>query len=189
MDKLRQKETVYLIQPQTEHKAEKLKEIKNSEQEELTELQYIEGRNSVLICQIGKRMSYLLRDGSTNERIHMDSQGYVTMTALLDWLNKDLNLDTEDITWIVENNDKIHFSIDPIRGVKSNYGHSLELPEMIMEEYKKDMKGNKKYIVHETYHKYLPKILTEGLSRMDKNPVHLCKQIGGTWIRRKKEQI
>jgi len=57
---------------------------------------------------------------------------------------------------------------------------------MVMEEYKEDMKGNKGYIVHETYNKYLPKILTEGLSRIDRNHVHLCKQIGGTWIIRKK---
>jgi len=59
------------------------------------------------------------------------------MTALLDWLNKDLHhhLDTEDITWIVDNKHKVRFSIDPIRGVNSNYEHSLELPEMVMEEY------------------------------------------------------
>jgi len=67
------------------------------------------------------------------------------MAALLEWLNKYLrhHLDTEDITWIVDNNDKVRFSIDPIIGVKSNYGHSLELPEMDMEEYIEDMKGNK----------------------------------------------
>jgi len=45
-----------------------------------------------------------------------------------------------------------------MRGVKSNYRHSLELPEIIMEEYKEDIQGNKRYIVHETYNKYLPKI-------------------------------
>jgi len=104
------------------------------------------------------------------------------MTTLLDWLNKDLHhhLDTEDITWIVDNNDKVRISIDIIRGVKSNYGHSLEIPEMVMEEYKEGMNGHKRYIVHGTYNKYLPKILTEGLSRMDRNHVHLCKQKGGT---------
>jgi len=48
------------------------------------------------------------------------------------------------------------------------------------------MKGSKRYIVHETYSKHLPKVLTEGLSRMDRNHVHLCKQIGRTWIRFKK---
>jgi len=52
-----------------------------------------------------------------------------------------------------------------------------------MKEYREDGKGNIQYIVHETYIKYLPKILGEGLSRMDRNHVHLCKQIGGTWIR------
>jgi len=95
-------------------------------------------------------------------------------------------LDTEDITWIIDNNDKVRFSIDPKRSVKSNYGHSLELPEMVMEENNEDMKENKRYKVIETYNKYLPKIFTEGLSRMDRNHAHLYKQIGGTWIRRKK---
>jgi len=118
----------------------------------------------------------------------MDSQGYVTMIYLLKWLNHDLHhhLDIEDITWIVDNNDKVRFSIDDVCGVKLNYGHSLELPEMVMEDYKEDLKGNKRYIVHETYSKNLHKIMTEGLSGMDRNHVHLCEQIGGTWIRRKK---
>jgi len=86
----------------------------------------------------------------------------------------------------VDNNNKVRFSIDTVKGVKANYGHSLELPEMIMKEYRDDGIGNKRYFDHETYIKYLPKILNEGLSRMEDNHVHLCKQIGGTWIRRKK---
>jgi len=112
----------------------------------------------------------------------MDSQGHVTMTGLIDWLNKDLHhhLDAKDTTYIVDNNNKFCFSIDQIRSFKSNYGHSLELREMVMEEYREDKQGNKRYIVHETYIKYSPQILTEGLSRMDRNHIHLCKQIGGT---------
>jgi len=56
-------------------------------------------------------MSYLLRQGAINEKIYMDC--YMTMAALLDWLNKDLHhhLDSEDITWIIDNNDKVRFSI------------------------------------------------------------------------------
>jgi len=42
-----------------------------------------------------------------------------------------------------------------------------------MEEYREDKKGNKRYIVHETYMKYLQKILKEGLSRMERNHVYL----------------
>jgi len=36
------------------------------------------------------------------------------------------------MTWIVEKKHKVRFSIDLIRGVKSNYRHSLEIPEMDM---------------------------------------------------------
>jgi len=69
-------------------------------------------------------MSYLLRHGSCNESIQIDSQGYVSMTALFEWLNKDLHqhLNMKNITWIVDNNDMVRFSIDTVRGVKSKYG-------------------------------------------------------------------
>jgi len=154
MDKLRQEETVYAMQIKTSSPIKatdaNTKDIKDGIN--IAAEQYMEGRNSELICQIEKRMSYLLRHGSCNERIQMDSQGYVSMEALVEWLNKDLrhNLDAEDIRWIVDNNDKVCFSIDTVRGVKSNYGHSLELPEMVMEEYREDKKGNKRNIVNET---------------------------------------
>jgi len=117
---------------------------------------YRESRNSEIIGQIGKRMLYLLRHGSCNERIQMDDQGYLSMAALLQWLNRDLshNLNIYDITWIVDNNNKVRFSIDAVRGIKANYGHSLELPEMIMKEYHDNRVGNKHYIVHETYIKH-----------------------------------
>jgi len=110
-------------------------------------------------------MSYLLRHGSCNERIQIDDQSYVSMAALLKWLNNDLNHhhNINDITWILDNNNKVRFSIEAVRGVKANYGHSLELPKMIMKEYRLDGKDHKRYIVHETYIKYLPKILNEGL--------------------------
>jgi len=179
MEKFRLEETVYAIQKTTSNKITpteaKIKDRKVGINNESG--QYIKGRNSELICQIGKKMSYLLRHGSCNGDIQMDNQGYVSMAALLEWLNKDLrhNLDIEDITWVVDNNDKVRFSIDTIKGVKANYGHSLELTEMIVKEYREDRKGNIRYIVHETYIKYLPIILNEGLSRMERNHEHLCK--------------
>jgi len=85
----------------------------------------------------------------------MESLGYNTMAALLAWVNKYLNhlLDEEDMTWTVDTNDKAHFSIDKIKGIKSNNGHSLELPEMKMDKYREDIKRNKSYIVHKTYSK------------------------------------
>jgi len=180
MDELRQKETVYAMQAPIQ-KPRREPAVQHSRQ-------YTHGVNTELICQIGKRMAYLLRHGACHERVHMDNQGYIDMTSLLTWLNKDLRhtLDVEDVTWIVDNNDKMRFSINTPRGVKANYGHSLELPEMIMTEYQEDVTGNNRYIVHETYLIYLPQIILHGLSRMERNHIHLCKQIGGTWIRRKK---
>jgi len=127
-------------------------------------------------------MAYLLRHGACHEQVSMDIQGYVNMTSLLKWLNKELSnsLNVEDVTWIVKNNNKMRFSIDTTKGVKANYGHSLELPEMIMTKYQEDVTGNQRYIVHETYIKSLPQILLQGISIMERNHIHLCKQVGGT---------
>jgi len=121
----------------------------------------------------------------------MDGQGYIKMDALLKWLNKDINhiLDSEDVTWIIDTNDKVRFSMDDIKGVKADYGHSLKLPDMEMDEYRKNTKGHKRYIVHETYSKNVQTILQQGLSRMERNHIHLCQKIGGTWIRQKNEPI
>jgi len=78
MDKLRQEETVYAIQKKTsgtiKTTEEKTKDAKKGIN--IADEQYMGGRNSELICQIGKRMSYLLRHGSCQERVQMDSQGY-----------------------------------------------------------------------------------------------------------------
>jgi len=187
MDHLRLEESVFAIQKTTSHKLEPtVTEIKKKNIGTTNgNGTYRKSRNSELICEIGKKMSYLLRHGSCNERIQMDNHGYVSMRALLQWLNKDLshNLNIDDITWIVDNNNTVRFSIDAVKGVKANYSLSLELPEMIMKEYRDDGIGNKRYIVHKTYIKYVPKILNEGLSRMERNNVHLCRQIRGTWIR------
>jgi len=107
MDNLRLEETVYAIQKTASKKLEPTERVikdKNIETTSGNET-YRESRNSGLICQIGKKMSYLLRHGSCNERIQMDDQGYVSMAALLQWINKDFshNLDINDITWIVDN--------------------------------------------------------------------------------------
>jgi len=62
MDNLRQEETVYAIQ-KASSRATKLTTSKtNSIKDEIrnTDEQYVESRNSELICQIGKRMAYLL---------------------------------------------------------------------------------------------------------------------------------
>jgi len=81
MEKLRLEKTVYSIQPQTKHATEKLDDKITKEQTQTLDIQYMKERNSELIYQIGKRMSYLLRHGATNERFHMDSQGFLTMAA------------------------------------------------------------------------------------------------------------
>jgi len=81
MDNLRLEETVYAIQKTRTNKL-KTTEAKINGTNNDSET-HLEGRNSEVICQIGKRMSYSLGHGSCYEHIQRDNQEYVSMAVLL----------------------------------------------------------------------------------------------------------
>jgi len=66
-------------------------------------------------------------------------------------------------------------------------GHSIDLPELAILEYNETGKGNKRFLVHETYMKCLPSILKDGLSRMSRNNIHFSMQIGRAGLQRKQK--
>jgi len=56
---------------------------------------------------------------------------------------------------------------------------------MTFEPYNHKIGGHPRYLVHETYMKWLPAILKEGLNRMSRNHVHLSMQTGKVGLQRK----
>jgi len=63
----------------------------------------------------------------------------------------------------------------------------MELPELSIPEYDETARGNKRFLVHETYVKYLPAILKDGLSRMSRNNIHLSMETGRAGLQRKQK--
>jgi len=124
------------------------------------------------IQQIGKQMSYILRHRAVFENISIDPQGLIL--DLVNWFKSKLNIQItiDTIIDLGKSDQKARFSIKHER-VCALYEHNLDLPNLNLPEYDELAYPNKWYIIHDTYAKYLPAILSKGLSRMGRNNVLL----------------
>jgi len=61
----------------------------------------------------------------------------------------------------------------------------MELPELSIPEYDETIRGNRRFLAHETYMKYLPAFLKDGLSRMSRNNIHFSMEAGRAGLQRK----
>jgi len=66
-------------------------------------------------------------------------------------------------------------------------GHSMALPDLIIPEYNEKLGSNRRYLVHETYSRWLPAILKKGLSRVGRNNVHLSMATGRAGLQRRRK--
>jgi len=90
-----------------------------------------------------------------------------------------------DIVTLVRNDLKGRFVIkDDMIGAVN--GHSMALPDLIIPEYNEKLGSNRRYLVHETYLRWLPAILEKGLSRMGRNNVHLSMATGRAGLQRRR---
>jgi len=135
---------------------------------------------------ISKRISYLLRHAASAEKVAMSPQAFVKITDLIEWLLLDMKIEVtmDNIKHIVELDLKGRFKVANGQICAVN-GHSLSLPLMTFAPYNHKIAGHSRWLVHETYIKYLPSILKEGLSRMARNHVHFSIQPGKAGFQRK----
>jgi len=140
------------------------------------------------IQQIGKQMSYILRHGANFEKVLIDPQGFIAILDLVNWFRSKLNIQItiDTIIDLVKSDRKSRFSIEHER-VCTLYGHSLYLLNLNLLEYDELAYRNKRYIIHDTYAKYLPAILSKGLSRMGRNNVHLTLFSGRAGIQQNRK--
>jgi 2'-phosphotransferase len=79
--------------------------------------------------RISKTLSYLLRHGALEEKLSIDSEGYVPINEILS--RKEFKkLTIEDIKTLVENNDKKRFKLkfeNDIYYIKANQGSNYFL--------------------------------------------------------------
>ncbi|KAK6458683.1 phosphotransferase KptA/Tpt1 [Scheffersomyces xylosifermentans] len=127
--------------------------------------------------KISKALSYLLRHGALKEKLDIDEEGYVKISALLQHQRlKSYRTTREDIDAVVRNNNKKRFTIRDGEYICANQGHSIKkvsnnnLDLMTLETIPKE-------VYHGTYKKKLPSIIASGgLSRMNRNHIHMTSR-------------
>jgi putative RNA 2'-phosphotransferase len=117
---------------------------------------------------LSKRISFLLRHGAVREHVPIDEQGWVFVSDLLAWLNREGNrrVDAAAIARIVETNDKQRFELagDKIRAVQ---GHSIAVDPDLQPATPPAI------LFHGTATRFVPAILSKGLLKMGRQHVHL----------------
>ncbi|KAG8887557.1 hypothetical protein FRB98_009463 [Tulasnella sp. 332] len=152
--------------------------------------------------QISKACSYILRHGAAKESLVMRSDGYVRVDDLLARPKlRNLQCDFKDLQEIVANNAKQRFSLllEPTSSeslgpaitenpggssspsgvwwIRANQGHTLEVEDLAMVEI--TQVSDIPMAVHGTTMKAWALIKDTGLSRMQRNHIHLAKGLSG----------
>lgn len=124
--------------------------------------------------KLSKEISYALRHAPEEYELELDEEGYVSITKLLDSLNKknkyEREIVKEDIEHIIEISDKKRLEIIDNK-IRALYGHSI--PNKIIKE--KAIPPDTLY--HGTAHKFIDSILKNGLLPKSRQYVHLSLDI------------
>jgi putative RNA 2'-phosphotransferase len=120
-----------------------------------------------------KFLSLVLRHSPETIGITLDENGWVDVQELLDSCNKkgrQLNLDT--LKLIVETNDKKRFSFnEDLSKIRANQGHSVQVDLGLDESCPLDI------LYHGTVAKFMDSIKANGLQKMNRQHVHLSKDV------------
>ncbi|KAH8832868.1 KptA family-domain-containing protein [Flagelloscypha sp. PMI_526] len=136
-----------------------------------------------------KSMSYILRHHAASEGVPMRPDGYVKVTDLLaNPRMRALNIDFDTLKEIVASNNKQRFALlhepDPLVPddedsgewfVRANQGHSIKTIQVEMKEVLSLSDIPTGIAVHGTLRTHWNKISTQGLSRMNRNHIHIAQ--------------
>lgn len=123
--------------------------------------------------RISKLMSLVLRHNPGKIGIELDENGWANTTDLLDGINKKgIRLDMELLETVVETNDKKRFSFNEDQSkIRANQGHSIKI-DMQFEAIEPPA-----FLYHGTVGRFMKTIQTEGLKKMNRQHVHLSKDL------------
>ncbi|RAL24259.1 RNA 2'-phosphotransferase [Thermoflavimicrobium daqui] len=119
--------------------------------------------------KISKFLSLILRHHPEQIQIQLDPSGWVEIDTLLAASKAHgTKIQVEELLDIVRQNDKQRFSISPDgKKIRANYGHSVQ----VQLGYHK--KVPPLFLLHGTATRFLPSILIEGLTKQNRQFVHL----------------
>ena len=124
--------------------------------------------------QLSKKLSALLRHRAEVNGLKLQSDGYILLDKVLSLPNFQ-NYTVEDVTNVVNNNDKQRFSLlDSEQGllIRANQGHTISA---VLDEDLLTRVESLETAVHGTSYKSWSAIKIDGLSKMARNNVHMAK--------------
>lgn len=120
--------------------------------------------------KISKILSYWLRHNPEDIGLNVDPEGWVNVSELLEKSNSRLNLNTEKLKDIVQNNDKQRFAFnEDCTLIRASQGHSINV-DLNLSEVKPP-----EFVYHGTRISNVDIILKEGIKKMNRTHVHLSK--------------
>jgi 2'-phosphotransferase len=137
------------------------------------------------IKYISKFMAYLLRHGTEERSINIDSEGYILLDDLLKQPEMK-QFSVTDIIYVVDNNDKKRYKIiektnngygpcEPILYIRANQGHSKDIGSKIDDEsLLTKLETSVPICIHGTDKKSWGIIKSKGLSPMLRKHIHLA---------------
>ncbi|MER0437944.1 RNA 2'-phosphotransferase [Emticicia sp. W12TSBA100-4] len=122
------------------------------------------------ITQISKYLSLILRHQPQSIGLVLDPNGWADVDELLN--KSKLKFSFQQLVEVVEKNDKQRFILsDDQTKIRANQGHSIKIDLDLTPQIPPPI------LYHGTVEKYLDSIRTEGLKKMNRNHVHLSKDI------------
>ncbi|KAJ3767703.1 KptA family-domain-containing protein [Lentinula raphanica] len=133
--------------------------------------------------RLSKTLSWLLRHGAQSEGLAMRPDGYVKVVDLLENPKiKSQSLDLAGLQQIVEADSKQRYSLvceNDDWWIKANQGHSIKAVELELKPILTVEDIPTRTAVHGTTKKAWQSISSQGLSKMNRNHIHLAQGISG----------
>ena len=122
---------------------------------------------------ISKLMSLVLRHQPEAIGLQLDENGWAHVEELIQKINANgTKVDIATILIVVETNDKKRFGFNEDKTmIRANQGHSLEVDLNLMPSNPPDI------LYHGTADRFVDPILKEGLTKQQRQHVHLSRQI------------
>jgi len=128
--------------------------------------------------RLSKYLSKILRHQAINLGLKIDNQGFIKINDLIQHLKKTKNFKMivlNDIKEVVINDNKNRYSIkliDKIEYIRANQGHSMKSVKIELLEIKSHLEIP--ICIHGTYSKNINNIKKLGLSKMNRNHIHMA---------------
>ena len=123
--------------------------------------------------KISKFLSFVLRHQPESIQLKLDDNGWAKLDDLLPKLKKEFKgIEFDHVKEVVETNDKKRFSFNEDETkIRANQGHSIKVDVELREESPPEV------LFHGTVRDFLSNIMKEGLQKMNRQHVHLSKDV------------